>query len=63
MVHPHRQQMVHHLEPLVALRIIHAAQVDERLEVALLVIPQEAQQRQDMVALGQHGQFAHDNLR
>ena len=50
--------MIDHVEPLAALGIVHAANIDQRLEEAERIVPQEADEFEQRPALDGKGQLA-----
>lgn len=57
----HAQQMIHHLEPILSLGIIHAAHVHEELELTLTVVPQESQDGDDTRGGNVQGQLVFED--
>ncbi len=58
MIHPHGQEVIDHVEPLAALGIVHAADIDQRFEQAERIVAQEADKFEQRAALDGKGQLA-----
>ena len=56
-----REQVIDHLEALLALRIVDAAQIDQHLEPTVRLVAQIGQYPHDRAGLDQEGQLAADH--